>query len=135
MVKLLLAERIAQMTSEQRRTLAANAARLRSEGSARAPEAETVLGEIAEFEIAHYRDRRMFVGGLAWEPFDYQRLMRGFDGKQEVAAIEYTATHTGSRKEVFRLHVLGEMKPDLFHHVEEARAAGAQFHSDGKAKG
>lgn len=135
MARLPLSERIAQMTSEQRRTLAANAVRLRDEGGPRALEAETVLGEIAEFEIVYYRDRRMLVGRLAWEPFDYQRLMRGFDGDQEVAAIEYTATHTGNRKEVFRLHVLGEMQPDLFHHVDHARTAGSQIYSERKGEG
>ena len=127
-----LAERLAKMTSEQRRTLAANAARLREGGGLRAQEATEALDEIARFEIAHYRDRRMMVGSLAWEPFDFQRLMRGFDGDREVAAIEYTATHTGSRKEVFRLHVLGVMQPDLFHHVDEARTAGSQIYSDRK---
>jgi hypothetical protein len=129
---ILLAERLAKMTSEQRRTLAANAARLREGGGLREQEATEALDEIARFEIAHYRDRRMLVGSLAWEPFDFQRLMRGFDGDRDVAAIEYTATHTGSRKEVFRLHVLGVMQPDLFHHVDEARAAGSQIYSDRK---
>ncbi len=129
-----LAERLTQMTSEQRRTLAANAARLREDGGPLAPEAAATREEVAKFEIAYYCDRRMLVGSLAWEPFDFQRLMRGFDGDQEVAAIEYTATHTGSRKEVLRLHILGEMQLDLFHHVDEARTAGSQIYSDRKGE-
>lgn len=88
------------------------------------------MEDIARFERELYAGRRKPFGALSWEPHENQWLIRGYDGDQEVAGIEYTASHTASRKKVFRLTVLGRRHADMFHHVDEARAVADELYRE-----
>lgn len=127
-----LAERLPHMPTNIRHQVAQRATFWVEEKGVKAEAAAQALEEIAAFERGLYADSHIPVGGLHWEPHDGQWLMRGYDGAHEVAGIEYTATHTASRKNVFRLTVLGQRYPDMFHHVEDARATAAEVYSDRK---
>lgn len=117
-----LAERLATMPGNNRWEIARRATQWVEDGGPNAERGAEALEDIARFERELYAERRITIGALSWEPHEGQWLMRGFDGDQEVAGIEYTATHTASRKKVFRLTVLGRRHADMFHHVDEARA-------------
>ncbi|UTH47607.1 hypothetical protein KBW81_12920 [Loktanella salsilacus] len=125
-----LAERLPHMPTNKRHQLAQRATTWVEDKCGKAYEGAQALGDIATFERRLYADRRIYVGALHWEPHDGQWLMRGFDGADEVAGIEYTATHTANRKNVFQLTVLGQRTPVMFHHVEEARNMAADIYSD-----
>jgi hypothetical protein len=127
-----LAERLPHMLTNKRHQLAQRATTWVEDKGRKADEGAQALDDIAAFERRLYADSHISVGGLYWEPHDGQWLMRGFDGANEVAGIEYTATHTARRKNVFRLTVLGQRHPTMFHHVEDARIMAANVYSDRK---
>ena len=120
---------LSTLSVKKRRDLARRAHLMASSGEFTSKEAQVVLAGIAEYEFALFRDRRIVVGVISWEPFEYQYEMRGFDGDKVVAQIIYTATHGTIRKEVFQLVVLGEPIEDAFHHVPDARVEGAKMYT------
>lgn len=121
-----LAERLRTMAPRNRWEIARRARQWVDEGGAKAEKGAEALEDIARFERAHHAERRIAVGMLSWQPHEGQWLMRGFDGDREVAGIEYTASHTASRKNMFRLTILGERQSEIVHHVDEARAAAGE---------
>ncbi len=123
-----LAERLRTMPPNKRWEIARRASQWVEDGGANAERGAEALEDISRFEGELYAERRITIGALSWEPHEGQWLMRGYDGDKEVAGIEYTATHTASRKEVFRLTVLGRRHADMFHHVDEARALAEEFY-------
>lgn len=125
-----LAERLATMPPNKRWDIARRATQWVEDGGPNAERGAEALEEIARYERELYVQRRITIGALSWEPHEGQWLMRGFDGDQEVAGIEYTATHTASRKKVFRLTVLGRRHAEMFHHVDEARARADALFSE-----
>ena len=118
------------MPTNKRHQLAQRATTWVEDNGRKADEGAQALDDIAAFERRLYADRRIYVGAIHWEPHDGQWLMRGFAGADEVAGIEYTATHTANRKNVFQLTVLGRRYPVKFHHVEEARNMASDILSD-----
>lgn len=124
-----LAERLPYMPTNKRHQLAQRATTWVEDKGGKADEGAQALDDIAAFERRLYADRRIYVEGLHWEPHDGQWLMRGFDEAVEVAGIEFTATHTAQRKNVFRLTVLGRRYPVMFHHVEDVRKMAADIYS------
>ncbi|WP_147094984.1 hypothetical protein [Roseovarius sp. TE539] len=125
-----LAERLATMPPNKRWEIARRATQWVDDGGPNAERGAEALEEIARFERELYAHRRITIGALSWEPHEGQLLMRGFEGNEEVAGIEYTATHTASRKKVFRLTVLGQRHPEMFHRVEEARATADELYRE-----
>ncbi|WP_370285849.1 hypothetical protein [Pseudooceanicola nanhaiensis] len=125
-----LAERLQTMSPQKRWEIARRATQWVEDGGSNAVKGAEALNDIADYERALYAGRRKPHGALSWEPHENQWLIRGYDGDQEVAGIEYTATHTSSRKKVFRLTVLGQRHADMFHHVEDARAAADEIYRE-----
>ncbi len=69
--------------------------------------------------------RLISTGHLAWEPRTSDRPdCRGFANGVAVARIFKNATHTATRKMVYTVEVKGQMLPDRYHRIEEARQAG-----------
>ncbi len=122
-----LADRLRTMPIDKRWEIARRATQWVEDGGPNAENGAEALEDISRFERGLYADRRKTFGALSWEPHENQWLTRGFDGDREVAGIEYTATHTASRKNVFRLTVLGQRHADLFHHIDDARAAADEL--------
>ncbi|MBR2657189.1 MAG: hypothetical protein IKD58_12025 [Loktanella sp.] len=123
-------DRLLTMSVKQRRDLSLRASKRTQAVDGDADEAQKILDGIASLEFEMFRDRRITVGLIDWEPFEYQHLIRGFYNDKEVASIEYTDTHGVSRKEVFRLSVLGQIHDDLIHHVADARFLGSDIFFD-----
>ncbi len=122
-----LAERLRTMPSNKRWEIARRATQLVEDGGPNAEKGAEALEDIARFERGLYAERRKAFGALSWEPQENQWLIHGFDGDQEVAGIEYTATHTVSHKNVFRLTILGQRHVEMFHHVDDARAVADEL--------
>ncbi|SUZ33333.1 hypothetical protein ROE7235_03102 [Roseibaca ekhonensis] len=125
-----LPERLATMPANTRWDIARRATQWVEDGGPNAERGAEALEDIAAYERARFVGKRIPIGALDWEPHEGQWLMRGFDGDKEVAGIEYTATHTASRKKVFRLTVLGRRHADMFHHVDEARACADELYRE-----
>ena len=125
-----LAERLATMPVNKRWGIARRATQWVEDGGHDAERGAEALEDIASFERELYAQRRITIGALSWEPHEGQWLMRGFDGDHQVAGIEYTATHTASRKKVFRLTVLGQRHAEMFHHVDEARTHADELYRE-----
>ena len=123
-------ERLPRMSVKQRRDLARRAPDAANSDAISSEEARVVLAGIDDYEIELFRDDRTVVGSISWEPFRYQYVMRGFDGDREVARIIYTDTHGQSRKEVFKLVVLGTVFEDPIHHVQDARIKGSETYAE-----
>lgn len=86
-----------------------------------------LLDALTAFETDQVKPMSLDVTGLlAWEKYQQgnETPFRGFHGDRVVGRIIKRATHTGTRKNVYSVEILGQVLTGAWQNIRDAREAG-----------
>lgn len=119
--------RIPGMTAKSRAALRRNAEAALAKSSEDAA-ARRILDALDAFETERTKSSELEVTGLlSWEKHRAgQATFRAFHGAEIVGRIFKRADHSSLEKDVYAVEINGVTLPGAFHHIRDARAAGAR---------